>query len=198
MGDAERRVRARDWSGTSLGAAAGWPEALPHVLRYALRTLFDAAAPSFLAWGPDLVLVYNDACAALLGGAHPHALGAALARDDADPVPAALAACVRRALAGASVREAPLADGVTLSCQLLRDLDGNVRGVSGTLNPGVDGAAALRAVADSMPQIVWSTLPDGHHDYYNRRWYDFTGMVEGETDGELWASMFHPADRDTA
>ncbi len=33
----------------------------------------------------------------------------------------------------------------------------------------------FRELADAMPQIVWSASPDGHFDYYNRRWYDFTG-----------------------
>lgn len=37
-----------------------------------------------------------------------------------------------------------------------------------------------------MPQMVWSTLPDGYHDYYNRQWYEFTGMPLGSTDGEAW------------
>ena len=27
--------------------------------------------------------------------------------------------------------------------------------------------ARFQAIADSMPQMVWSTLPDGFHDYYN-------------------------------
>ena len=40
-----------------------------------------------------------------------------------------------------------------------------------------------------MPQMVWSTLPDGHHDYYNARWYEFTGVPEGSTDGEGWNGM---------
>ncbi|WP_051971542.1 PAS domain-containing protein [Massilia sp. 9096] len=193
-GDTESRVHARDWTGSVLGAAAGWPDALHH----ALRATFDAAAPAFLAWGPDLVLFYNDACAALLGDAHPRALGAALAPDEPAPVLAGLGACARRAFAGAPVREALLADGVTLTGQGVRALDGRLCGVSGTLQVSVDGAAALRAVADSMPQMVWSTLPDGYHDYYNQGWYDFTGMIEGETDGERWNGMFHPDDRDAA
>ncbi|MFN3727680.1 MAG: PAS domain-containing protein [Allosphingosinicella sp.] len=49
-----------------------------------------------------------------------------------------------------------------------------------------------------IPQIVWSTLPDGHHDYYNRRWYEFTGMEPGSTDGEGWAELFHPEDQERA
>ena len=53
-------------------------------------------------------------------------------------------------------------------------------------------------IADAMPQIIWSTLPDGFHDYYNRGWYDFTGVPEGSTDGEGWNDMFHPDDQTEA
>ena len=56
----------------------------------------------------------------------------------------------------------------------------------------------FRILADTMPQMVWSTLPDGHHDYYNARWYEFTGVPEGSTDGEGWNGMFHPDDQDKA
>ncbi|MEG3088861.1 sensor histidine kinase [Sphingomonas sp. PB4P5] len=56
----------------------------------------------------------------------------------------------------------------------------------------------FRVLADSMPQMVWSTLPDGYHDYYNARWYEFTGMPEGSTDGTEWNGMFHPDDQEHA
>ena len=49
-----------------------------------------------------------------------------------------------------------------------------------------------------MPQIIWSTLPDGYHDYYNRGWYEFTGVPQGSTDGEGWNGMFHPDDQPRA
>lgn len=58
-----------------------------------------------------------------------------------------------------------------------------------------ESEARFRAIADSMPQMVWSTLPDGFHDYYNARWYEFTGVPEGSTDGEAWNGMFHPDDQ---
>ncbi len=54
---------------------------------------------------------------------------------------------------------------------------------------------AFHALADIMPQLVWSTLPDGSHDYYNARWYEFTGAPVGSTDGEGWAGMFHEEDQ---
>lgn len=56
----------------------------------------------------------------------------------------------------------------------------------------------FRLLADTMPQMVWSTLPDGFHDYYNARWYEFTGAPPGTTDGEGWNGMFHPDDQQRA
>ena len=56
----------------------------------------------------------------------------------------------------------------------------------------------FRILADTMPQMVWSTLPDGYHDYYNARWYEFTGVPAGSTDGEAWNGMFHPEDQPRA
>ncbi len=56
----------------------------------------------------------------------------------------------------------------------------------------------FRTLADTMPQMVWSTLPDGYHDYYNARWYEFTGVPAGSTDGEGWNNMFHPEDQERA
>jgi PAS domain S-box-containing protein len=54
---------------------------------------------------------------------------------------------------------------------------------------------SFRALTDQMPQMLWSTLPDGYHDYYNRRWYEFTGVPVGSTNGEAWNGMFHPDDQ---
>lgn len=56
----------------------------------------------------------------------------------------------------------------------------------------------FRILADTMPQMVWSTLPDGYHDYYNARWYEFTGVPAGSTDGVGWNGMFHPDDQERA
>lgn len=56
----------------------------------------------------------------------------------------------------------------------------------------------FRTLADAFPHMVWSTLPDGFHDYYNARWYEFTGVPEGSTDGEGWNGMFHPEDQERA
>src|SRR4028118_984117 len=56
----------------------------------------------------------------------------------------------------------------------------------------------FRELADTLPQMVWVTQPDGYHEYYNRRWYEFTGVPLGSTDGEGWNGMFHPEDQEKA
>ncbi len=61
-----------------------------------------------------------------------------------------------------------------------------------------DSEGRFRTLADSMPQMVWSTLPDGFHDYYNARWYEFTGTKPGSTDGDGWNDIFHPEDQERA
>jgi len=61
-----------------------------------------------------------------------------------------------------------------------------------------DSEERFRAITNSIDQMLWSTTSDGYHDYYNQRWYDFTGVPSGSTDGEGWAGMFHPEDQDRA
>src|SRR5215213_3443249 len=56
----------------------------------------------------------------------------------------------------------------------------------------------FRAIANSIDQLIWATQPDGHHDYYNQRWYEYTGVPEGSTDGKAWNGMFHPDDQERA
>ena len=58
-----------------------------------------------------------------------------------------------------------------------------------------DSEAKFRTIANAMPQMVWSTLPDGYHDYFNQQWYDFTGVPVGSADGKGWSDIFHPEDQ---
>ncbi len=51
-----------------------------------------------------------------------------------------------------------------------------------------------RQLADAMPQIVWMTDPDGQAVYYNRRWYEYTGLEPGPPSGDEWTLVVHPAD----
>jgi signal transduction histidine kinase len=65
-------VRDFDWSTTPLGAAETWPESL----RTTVRILLTSRFPMWMAWGPELTILYNDAYARVtLGKKHPSALG---------------------------------------------------------------------------------------------------------------------------
>jgi PAS domain S-box-containing protein len=54
--------------------------------------------------------------------------------------------------------------------------------------------ARFRQLADSMPQIVWTARPDGYLDYYNERWYEFTGFARGTYGDASWEGILHPDD----
>ena len=64
-------MRSLDWSGTPLGATEAWPQSLKTSISICLASRF----PIVMYWGPEYVLIYNDAYSAILGSKHPRALG---------------------------------------------------------------------------------------------------------------------------
>jgi diguanylate cyclase (GGDEF)-like protein/PAS domain S-box-containing protein len=59
-----------------------------------------------------------------------------------------------------------------------------------------DAELQFRTLAEAIPQIVWTTGPDGLTTYINRRWYEMTGTaVEGSL-GNGWMEAVHPDDRE--
>jgi PAS domain S-box-containing protein len=54
----------------------------------------------------------------------------------------------------------------------------------------------FRAIADTMPHFVWSARPDGYIDYYNERWYEYTGMPRTPNQGWNWKLYIHSDDLD--
>jgi signal transduction histidine kinase len=59
----------------------------------------------------------------------------------------------------------------------------------------------VRAALELMPQLVWTTTSDGYHDYYNARWYAYTGMPRpgdpaAGAEGWNWKTYLHPDDYD--
>ena len=70
-GDLGALVRELDWAATPLGAPATWPQGL----RSTLSLCLDSAFPIAIYWGPERVLLYNDAWRPILGDKHPWGLG---------------------------------------------------------------------------------------------------------------------------
>jgi PAS domain S-box-containing protein len=56
----------------------------------------------------------------------------------------------------------------------------------------------FRAIANAIPHLVWSSLPDGTHDFFNDRWYEYTGLSTRPEESERWPQIVHPDDRGRA
>ena len=52
----------------------------------------------------------------------------------------------------------------------------------------------LRDVIETVPAMLWSTLPDGSLDFINHRWREFTGLAAGDALGWNWEAAVHPED----
>ncbi|WP_434701723.1 response regulator [Pseudomonas sp. D1-36] len=69
-GEMAERVRRHDWNDTSLGPFEKWPD----VLKTTVALSFASHFPQAIVWGPELVMLYNDAFLPILGS-KPEALG---------------------------------------------------------------------------------------------------------------------------
>ncbi|THY75273.1 hypothetical protein D6C87_00535 [Aureobasidium pullulans] len=49
-------------------------------------------------------------------------------------------------------------------------------------------------ITNMIPQMIWTTTPTGQHDYYSRRWYEYTGLSVEQSLGSGWENPFHPDD----
>ena len=93
---------------------------------------------------------------------------------------------------------------ISLTISPVKDQQGNIIGVSKIARDITErniAQAALRAsearfrhFADAMPQIVWTARADGHFDYYNERWYQFSGFSRDAFGDTSWEPILHPDD----
>jgi diguanylate cyclase (GGDEF)-like protein/PAS domain S-box-containing protein len=56
----------------------------------------------------------------------------------------------------------------------------------------------FREMLDALPQMVWTNQEDGRQTYYNKQWYDFTGLPKGAADSVQRRELIHPEDLDRA
>ena len=56
----------------------------------------------------------------------------------------------------------------------------------------------FQVVCDTLPQLLWTTDPQGNHDWFSRRWYEYTGLTPESCLGEGWQYAFHPDDIENA
>ncbi|KAK5992852.1 Peroxide stress-activated histidine kinase mak1 [Cladobotryum mycophilum] len=56
----------------------------------------------------------------------------------------------------------------------------------------------FKAICETMPQLVWTATPEGMHDFFNSRWYTYTGLRPEQCLGSEWPEAFHPEDKPEA
>jgi len=70
-GECGELIRAHDWGAAGLPALQDWSPAL----RATVSNIVNSPVAKVLMWGPDHVMLYNDAYALIAGAKHPRALG---------------------------------------------------------------------------------------------------------------------------
>lgn len=70
-GEASRIIREFDWSTTSLGDVETWPQSL----KTATALLLQSPVPIVMLWGPEGIMIYNDAYSVFAGRRHPALFG---------------------------------------------------------------------------------------------------------------------------
>jgi PAS domain S-box-containing protein len=54
-----------------------------------------------------------------------------------------------------------------------------------------------RTLAEALPQLVWTSQPNGHPDYFSRQWVEYTGIPAKDQFGLAWLDkVVHPEDRE--
>lgn len=83
--------------------------------------------------------------------------------------------------------------------QVTRRLNAQLEGLIAERTHELDlSREQFKFLADNIPVIVWTAGPDGNVDYYNSKWYSYSGLTFNETKGPGWSKIIHPADRSAA
>jgi PAS domain S-box-containing protein len=205
-GEMAKRFREFEWSNSALGPIETWDQSLKTAIGIMLRSAF----PNFITWGPERIFLYNDAYRPMLGsGKHPKALGARF-EDIWSEVWSDLKPIASRVDEGKSTyfEDLPLyinRNGFfehayfTFSYgPILNDAEQ----IQGLYCSCVETTARkkaeedLRSVTESMPQMMFVSTPDGVTQYFNQRWYEYTGLAqvtESKT-VDAWTDALHPQD----
>lgn len=51
-----------------------------------------------------------------------------------------------------------------------------------------------RILADAIPHIVWTNDSKGRANYFNKRWFEYSGLSEEKSIGPGWQTIVHPDD----
>ena len=204
-------IRAYDWSASPLGPIEGWS----YELRATVGNIVNSPVAKVLMWGPDHILIYNDAYAPIIGERHPRALGSACATilpevwDWNRPI---LAAGFRgesishRAVEMTLDNEAgPQSYVFDLHYTPVYDSSGAVGGVMCTVvditahvaleNDLTASYRRFRTAMDAVHGVLWTNSAEGRMQGEQPGWAALTGQSYEEYRDFGWADAVHPDDQ---
>lgn len=74
----------------------------------------------------------------------------------------------------------------------LEEANGTIKAIRSKENPVSQEHLIL--LANHIPQITWTNLPSGQFNFFNERWYDYTGLSFDATFQKSWDHIIHPDD----
>ncbi len=61
-----------------------------------------------------------------------------------------------------------------------------------------ESEAKFRALAEILPQLIYTARADGSSEYKNQRWLEYSGMTPEQARNGGWIGLLHPDDRDAS
>jgi two-component system phosphate regulon sensor histidine kinase PhoR len=89
------------------------------------------------------------------------------------------------------IRNIQLAEAQSATEKLNDELEDTVRDRTADL---LISREHFKLLADSIPQMTWTNLQNGEFNFYNQRWYDYTGFDVQQNKATAWSAVLHPDD----
>ena len=216
-GQSGRRIAEADWSSHPMGPVSGWTPAC----RTALSMVLNSGFPSYVLWGPEFFVFYNDAYVPILGSKLSLGQGCPLAElwseigDEACLI-------ARAAFAGEVTffKDRPFVLDrfgqpqlayFTFSFSPIREACGAVVGVLCTIVETTDSMVGMSRLRESEDRLqlsldasgnigTWSWYPETNATYVDERFARLfqvdAALAQSGTQLERFTNMIHPDDRE--
>ena len=209
-GELAALIRQFDWTRTGLGPLSAWPQSLKTVT----DTLLRSPVPIVLLWGPDGIMIYNDAYSVFAGGRHPKLLGSKV-REGWPEVADFNDNVMTVGLAGGTLayrdqeltlyrHGRPEQVWMNLDYSPVLNEAGQPAGVIAIVVETTERVMAERSVAESeerfrliansAPVPMWVSKLDGTRGFANHAYLEFLGLPYEEAIVFDWRKILHPDD----
>lgn len=215
-GDAGRKIAQTDWSAHPMGPISGWPPAF----RTAISMVLNSGFPSYVLWGPEFFVFYNDAYVPILGNKEAIGQGWRLTDIWAEVGDEAVQ-IAKNAYSGTTTFDKdrpfileryghPQLAYFTFSLSPIRDDAGVVIGALCIIAETTDSVVSTAKLQQSEDRLqlsldasgnigTWSWYPETNATYVDERFARLfqvdAALAQSGTELERFTNMIHPDDR---